>query len=295
MEVLRERAVTTTTLVRLGILCSGMLLYWLICPLGFCLFALIHLFGPRDREGQRRRAQRAQTLLRHVFIRVHDLLRWAGLIGFDPRAPLGELPAAPAVLVANHPGLFDVTALMATIPGVTAAVKPSLFRSSAWRPLLRDARMFEGAGDRYDCADVIDAAVERLREGYYVLIFPEGMRSPPGSLRRFGRTAFEIACRAQVPVVPIVTHYDPVWLGKGQPLLPLPQRTPWLRFSALPAVQPADHGFSSRKLRAVVEALLRCRLELTRPASHVNTYERSTDGSGTPSGSAVAEQSRVAS
>jgi len=295
MEVPGERAVTTT-LVRLGILCSGLLLYWLICPLGFCLFTLLHLLAPRDPEGRKRRAHRAQMLLRHVFIRVHDLLRWAGLIDFNPRAPIGELPAAPAVLVANHPGLFDVTALMATIPGVTAAVKPSLYRSSSWRPLLRDARLFEGARDGYDSAAVIDAAVERLREGYYVLIFPEGMRSPRGSLRRFGRIAFEIACRAQVPVVPIVTLYDPVWLGKDQPVLPLPKRTPWLRFSVLPAVQPTDYGFSSRKLRAVVEAELRCRLEITRPVPHVNPYERSTDGSGTPASSAaVAGRSRVAS
>jgi 1-acyl-sn-glycerol-3-phosphate acyltransferase len=201
--------------------------------------------------------------MRRAFRLLHDLLRWSLLLDFDSRELCGELPPGGAVLVANHPGFLDVTALMSALPDVTTAVKPALYRRRWWRPLLDGARLFEGAADPLDSAHVVEAASARIREGFRVLIFPEGTRSPAAGLHRFGRTAFEVACRAGVPVVPIVIEYTRVWLGKSQPVLALPDRTPRMRITLLPAVWPADYGCSSRKLRDVVEATLRIRLGIT--------------------------------
>jgi 1-acyl-sn-glycerol-3-phosphate acyltransferase len=187
-------------------------------------------------------------------------MRFTRLIDFDARAALGELPEGPVVLVANHPGLFDVTALMAAIAHVTTAVKPRLFHRWWCRSLLRSAGLFEGAAGSHAIGHVVDAACARIHAGFHVLIFPEGTRSPAGSLHRFGRTAFEIACRADVPIVPLAIEYAPLWLGKNQGLLALPERTPRLRITALPAVRPADYDRSSRKLRDVIEAQLRAQL-----------------------------------
>ena len=56
-------------------------------------------------------------------------------------------------------------------------------------------------------AVLLETLLERLAAGFSVLIFPEGSRSPEGGLRRLRRGAFEIACRANVPVV--VLHVKP--------------------------------------------------------------------------------------
>src|SRR5690606_14745747 len=125
---------------------------------------------------------------------------------------------------------------------------------------LEGARLFEGAGGPRDANHVVISGVARIREGFRVLVFPEGTRSPEGELHRFGRTAFEIACRANVPVVPLVITCEPVWLSKEHGLLATPDDTPRLRLTVLPPVHPGEHGFSSRKLRDVVEARVRQRL-----------------------------------
>lgn|GEM_PF-1214961 len=246
-------------LLRLCALFAILALYFAVAPFGYGAFALLQLV-PAQRVDATRRARLLQGIMRRAFTLLHDLLRWARLIDFNARTAIGELPPGPVVLVANHPGFLDITALMAAIQNITTAVKPVLYRRRWWRPLLDGARLFQGAADPLDSAHVVEAASDRIREGFSVLIFPEGTRSPQQGLHKFGRTAFEVACRADVPVVPLVLDYEPVWLGKNQGILALPDQTPRLRVQALPAVWPADCGFSSRKLRDVVEAHLRSQL-----------------------------------
>jgi 1-acyl-sn-glycerol-3-phosphate acyltransferase len=255
-------------LLRLGALFAILALYFAVAPFGYGAFALLQCFPGAAAKRRRpipgvdaaRRARLLQAIMRWHFVLLHDLLRWTRLIDFNARTDIGELPSGPVVLVANHPGFLDVTALMAAIQNLTTAVKPSMYRRRWWRPALDGARLFKGAEDPLDTAHVVEAATDRIREGFRVLIFPEGTRSPQRGLHKFGRTAFEVACRADVPVVPLVMEYQPVWLGKNQGILALPDQTPRLRVRALPAVWPADCGFSSRKLRDVVEAHLRNQL-----------------------------------
>lgn len=278
-------------LLRLSALLAILALYFAVAPFGYGAFALLQLLQlfPATRADATRRAHMLQGIMRRAFMLLHDLLRWSHLIDFNARSLIGALPEGPAVLVANHPGFLDITALMATIENLTTAVKPVLYRRRWWRPLLDGARLFEGAADPLDSAHVVEAASDRLREGFRVLIFPEGTRSPQRGLHKFGRTAFEVACRANVPVVPLVLDFRPVWLGKNQGILALPDQTPRLRVRALPAVWPADCGFSSRRLRDEVEAHLRSQLSAseleavaTRNGNERHGSERHDNGNARP-------------
>jgi 1-acyl-sn-glycerol-3-phosphate acyltransferase len=93
-----------------------------------------------------------------------------------------------------------------------------------------------------------------------VLVFPEGTRSPDHDIRPFGRTAFEIASRAGVPVVPIVLHADPPALKKGVPFHRFPDA--FVRY-ALEEFEPVPVGSgrnAARQAREHVEQLIRSRL-----------------------------------
>jgi 1-acyl-sn-glycerol-3-phosphate acyltransferase len=239
---------------RLALVFCIVSVYFAAAPFGYGAFALLHCFRARDR---RERARLLQAIMRRAFTLMHDTLRVCGLLDFNPRDIDGELPPGPAVLVANHPTLCDVTSTMAAFADVTTAVKPGLFRRRWFRPLLHDARFFEGAGGPFDSGAVVEAGVERIREGFRVLIFPEGTRSPRGALHRFGRAAFEIACKADVPVIPIVIQCEPVWLSKEQGVFAPPPQRSRMRLIPLEPVYPRDCQCSSRKLRDVVEARLR--------------------------------------
>lgn len=208
---------------------GGAILSWLWLPL------LVH-----RGESRADRARRSQALVRRAFVLFHDFMRVCRLLEFDPRRVDLQLPEGPCVVVANHPTLVDVTALIAAGGPMCAVVKPELSNSFAFGRLLRHCWHIESRWeDEIGASPVVDEAIRRLDAGLRVLIFPEGTRSPEGGLLRFRRGAFEIATRAGVPVVPLFLRCDPPVLGKAAPWHRTPETLPRLTVTRLPTLDPA--------------------------------------------------------
>jgi hypothetical protein len=85
------------------------------------------------------------------------------------------------------------------------------------------------------------------------IVFPEGTRSPPGDLHRFGRIAFEIACRANVPLASLTITCEPIYMSKEVSIFRPPQTMPELRLELLAVDHPAMVENCSRTLRERVE------------------------------------------
>jgi 1-acyl-sn-glycerol-3-phosphate acyltransferase len=49
----------------------------------------------------------------------------------------------------------------------------------------------------------LNEAAEKIRDGMSVVIFPEGSRSPDGSIQPFKKGGFTLAIKSGVPIVPI--------------------------------------------------------------------------------------------
>jgi len=189
---------------------------------------------------------------------------WATGVGrFTAASPPPDLPSAgPYVIVANHPTLVDVVFLLATVPNLCCVVHPRLFRSLFVGPAVRASGHIRGpAPDDPDAPPVLDAIVTRLSEGVPVLIFPEGTRSPPWSLRRLKRGAAEAALRADVPLVPVFLACDPPALMKGQKWWEVPDRRFHLTLDYLPVIRPAG---DSRSITAALKEQYAARLEAAR-------------------------------
>ena len=83
--------------------------------------------------------------------------------------------------------------------------KSSLFRMPALGWAMRAAGFIPiDRGNRSRAIRSLDLAVERIRAGRNVLLFPEGTRSRNGQLQPFKKGPFHLAIRAEVPLVPIV-------------------------------------------------------------------------------------------
>ena len=169
------------------------------------------------------------------------------------------------MMVSNHPTLMDISALLAADSNLVFPVKPSLYNRFWARPLFRQSGQFEGAGQGpLGIAQMVEAAAERLAAGQRVIIFPEGTRSPDRGLHPFGRVAFEIAQRAAVPIVPLVIHCVPRYLGKTNGFRRPPADLPRLRIRVLEPIDPSAPGLagsSSRTLRDIVAERIRTELE----------------------------------
>jgi 1-acyl-sn-glycerol-3-phosphate acyltransferase len=225
---------------------GGVALSWVALPLVF--------FG---RESQKKRA-RIQELLRLGFVAFHDYMRVTRLIDYDPRKTGLDLPAGPFVVIANHPTLVDVTAIMSACGGLACVVKEEHYNGKMVGRLLRHCGHINGGdGSPLASGAVVIQALERLAAGQSVLIFPEGTRSPPGGLGKFFRGAFEIARRAGVPVVPLILTCEPPTLMKGEKWYELPEETCRLEVRLFEGLTPEDFQGSSKEVASRIEARYR--------------------------------------
>jgi len=133
---------------------------------------------------------------------LHSQLTWT-VEGAEVFAALGE----PALIVANHASHLDATVLLCALPAavrertvVTAAA--DYFFESRWRGLSTALAFGTVPIDRSGGAPST-TPVDLLRDGWSLVIFPEGTRSPDGARARFKLGAAYLSINAGVPVVPV--------------------------------------------------------------------------------------------
>ncbi|MCB9893841.1 MAG: 1-acyl-sn-glycerol-3-phosphate acyltransferase [Planctomycetes bacterium] len=128
---------------------------------------------------------------------------------------------SPCVVVCNHQSTLDI--LMALMLPVNARwlIKGWPFKYPLMGELNKLCRHIQ-IDDQPEDSDPerpqgFDKALEWLKDGVSILVFPEGSRSPDGNMRRFKNGAFMLAIDAQVPVVPVVIDGTGACVRKGSP------------------------------------------------------------------------------
>jgi 1-acyl-sn-glycerol-3-phosphate acyltransferase len=257
-------------LVRVGLAGLAFLGAWLGgLILAGIIFPLSHL---RHRgEPPMERAAACQRWLQRAFVLLFDYMRLCGLLHFNPRGLDTSTPGPGFVMVANHPTLVDVSALSAVFGRIVCVAKPLLFRTPIIGSILRACVYLQGGEtEGLGGVAVVNQALDRLAQSMPVLVFPEGTRSPRGGLRSFKRGPFEIACRANVPVVPILIRCEPAALGKGTPWYDIPPRTAFFTVTRLPAMSPAAFGGDASSMTEACEATYRRHLGLSNSGTRTN-------------------------
>ncbi len=226
--------------------------YTVLAPFGLVIFAFLCLVWRGDKTARARRLQRV-TVIAYRF--MHHWLRWTGITHFDHRWPVEGIPSEPCVVIANHPTLMDITSITAVMGAGCTIVKPAMYERRLLHPLLVGAGHIKGPGsDLISIGSVVEAASDRLARGFPLIVFPEGTRSREGKLLPFGRIAFEIACRAEVPIVSLTIECEPVYLSKEVPLFSPPWSTPQFKVGLLAVDDPATANNDSRELRRKIES-----------------------------------------
>lgn len=124
-----------------------------------------------------------------------------------------RLPAEGAVLlVANHQSLYDPPAIGRVVrPRACSFLARDTLYKGAFGALIVRLNTIPVNRDAADAAS-IRAVIRRLRVGAVLLLFPEGTRSPDGSVRPFKRGSALIIKRAGCPVMPVaVEGMQDVW------------------------------------------------------------------------------------
>jgi 1-acyl-sn-glycerol-3-phosphate acyltransferase len=169
---------------------------------------------------------RTERFFQRAIHRLFALFVWWGAFSrlmYVRHHGFAALPAGGCVIAANHPGLMDVTFLLARIPEALCVFKPAIRRNPVLGAAARRAGYLAGDGGH----DLIRHAGDALAAGNKLVIFPEGTRTPPSGAIGPCRAGFIIAARrANVPVQLVRIAWDSNVLVKGRA---------WWRLPRLPA------------------------------------------------------------
>jgi 1-acyl-sn-glycerol-3-phosphate acyltransferase len=149
-------------------------------------------------------------------VRRETTLRVEGLDVFDALD-------GPVVFVANHSSHIDTALLLTTLPTewqrrVAVGAAADYFFDAWWRAV-GSALAFSTFPIERGGVGLSETPTRLLAEGWSLVIYPEGTRSPDGWTRRFRLGAAYLASMAKVPVVPfaIVGSYAAMPRGRSWP------------------------------------------------------------------------------
>jgi 1-acyl-sn-glycerol-3-phosphate acyltransferase len=122
------------------------------------------------------------------------------------------------ILAPNHPSLIDALLILTRHRNMVCVMKSELARSVFLGPGSRLARYIRNDSARL----MIKGAIEQLRGGCVLMLFPEGTRTVNVPINRCTASIGIIAKHAQVPVQTLIIETDSPYLAKGSPLLRAP-------------------------------------------------------------------------
>jgi 1-acyl-sn-glycerol-3-phosphate acyltransferase len=84
---------------------------------------------------------------------------------------------------------------------------------------------------------VVEQGKERLADGIWITIFPEGTRMPLGETKRYGISGALLAREAQVPILPVAHNAGDFWPRRG-----LKKEPGLIRVCIGPPIDPGDRS-----------------------------------------------------
>jgi 1-acyl-sn-glycerol-3-phosphate acyltransferase len=128
-----------------------------------------------------------------------------------------RIPAGNHIVMSNHTSAWETVAQFLIFPPQVWVLKRELL----WIPfvgwglkLLRPIAINRGEGHRA-VNQVIDQGKVRLRDGLWIIIFPEGTRVIAGETRKFGVSGALLAIASGKSVVPLSHNAGKFWARRG--------------------------------------------------------------------------------
>ncbi|MCK7560124.1 1-acyl-sn-glycerol-3-phosphate acyltransferase [Chitinophaga sedimenti] len=156
---------------------------------------------------------------------------------------VGETYDRPAVIISNHQSFLDILVSTMMYPKVILLTNDWVWKSPVFGAVVRMA-------DYYPVADGAEGSVDKVRakvaQGYSVVVYPEGTRSPDGNMKRFHKGAFYLAEQLGLDVLPMIIHGTAYTMSKSDFLL----KDGYVTIKYLPRIKQDDpswgEGYAAR-------------------------------------------------
>ena len=136
------------------------------------------------------------------------------VLGLDYRVIGREnIPSTPSVILSKHQSAWETVSLQAIFPPLVFVLKKSLLMIPflGWAFAAVKMISIDRSAGKDALRQVIDQGCDRLKAGYWVVIFPEGTRIAPGETRRFKTGGAHLAVSAGALAVPVAHNAGEFW------------------------------------------------------------------------------------
>ena len=124
-----------------------------------------------------------------------------------------HLPKQPAVILAKHQSAWETLAFQSIFPPQVHVLKRELLWIPffGWGLALMSPIAIDRARGLAALRQIARKGKQRLEQGFWVVIFPEGTRVAPGKKRKYQLGGAWLAVYAGAPVVPVAHNAGHAW------------------------------------------------------------------------------------
>lgn len=133
-----------------------------------------------------------------------------------------HIPKQASVILSKHQSAWETIAFQSIFPPQVWVLKRELL----WIPVFGWALKALGAisidrgNKRHALRKILKQGEKRLKQGRWIVVFPEGTRLSPGEHKRYALSGALLARENQCPVVPVAHNAGSFWPRKGLAKVP---------------------------------------------------------------------------
>jgi len=144
------------------------------------------------------------------------LARWICGIRWQVEG-LEHLPDRPAVILSKHQSAWETLAFQMIFPPQVYLLKRELLWIPffGWGLALMSPIAIDRSRGRAALRQLAARGAERLAQGFWIVVFPEGTRMAPGRHRKYQLGGAWLAARTHAPVVPVAHNAGLCWPRNG--------------------------------------------------------------------------------
>ena len=181
------------------------LTYWFILSTSLILLFPFMLLALPVQGGAHKMAQ--------IWVRI---LNWSlkHIIGLKYRLIGAEnIPNRPSIICAKHQSGWETLALQEIFPPQVYVAKRELFKIPffGWGLKLVKTIGIDRSNSREASKQLMEQGMARKNEGYWITIFPEGTRLPPGEKGRYKLGGARMAKMFEMDIVPVSLNSGEFW------------------------------------------------------------------------------------
>jgi 1-acyl-sn-glycerol-3-phosphate acyltransferase len=124
-----------------------------------------------------------------------------------------HIPAAPSIILSKHQSAWETLAFQQIFPAQVWVLKKELLRVPffGWGLALTSPIAIDRSSRKAALKQIVEQGKDRLKQGFWIVIFPEGTRIAPGEKGKYGIGGAWLATHVGVPVVPVAHNAGEFW------------------------------------------------------------------------------------